>query len=417
MPNEPAPPSDPPTRPLPRYVIAISSAAAWLIYYFSNPRPQVFYDYTFRVAGNLLKGRIAFTSAQPSWLNEFVPFEGFYYSVFPLGAVVSMLPFAALKSFGVISEMPGAFIAATLAAASCWLLMEIAAKYDVENKKRVLYAAAILLGTFAWTDLTFDGAWQLALGFAMLGEIGAIYFSRFNPRPFIAGIFFAIAFGNRTEVLLTAPIFFLFFLTPEPSNAPGSGLGRPDAPALKRIALFCLVPFLLGVLTLGYNYVRFHSLSDFGYARIPGVLEEPWYDHGIFSPYYIPRQASEMLLKLWECKSDFPYLIPNGFSSSILLSSPFLFLLLRLGSRDKILKYTCWAATAVLTLVLWMHGNSGGWQFAYRYAMVLLPWVFVILLETAPRRVKVIEWTLFGVSFAANAYATWLFHWTEYVKP
>ena len=410
--------------------MAAVALLAAIVYYFSNPKPQVFYDYTFRVAGNLLNGKIAFIIPQPTWLNEFVPFEGFYYSVFPLGAVLSMLPFAVLKRIGMISEMPGAFVAAALAGCSCWLLLKIASRYRLDSTKRVLISLAILFGTFAWTNLTFDGAWQLALGFAMLGEIGAIYFSVYDRRPFIAGIFFAMAFGNRTEVLLTAPLFFYLSTRSEPAAV---GTGPLDGEAntaqadkdqtvrrshkLRILAYFSVVPFVLGVATLAYNYVRFHSVSDFGYARIPGVLEEPWYDHGIFSLYYIPRQAWEMLLKLWEWKDTFPYLVPNGFSSSILFSSPFLFLLLRFGARDRILKYVSWAAVAILTLVLWMHGNSGGWQFGYRYAMVLLPWIFIILLQAAPRRVTIIEWSLFGFSFLANAYATWLFHWTEYVKP
>jgi hypothetical protein len=64
---------------------------------FQQSQPQNFYDYTFRVAENLLHGRIGFTEPQPSWLNEFVPFENYYYSVFPLGSVLTMLPFAILK--------------------------------------------------------------------------------------------------------------------------------------------------------------------------------------------------------------------------------------------------------------------------------------------------------------------------------
>jgi uncharacterized membrane protein len=63
-----------------------------------------------------------------------------------------------------------------------------------------------------------------------------------------------------------------------------------------------------------------------------------------------------------------------------------------------------------------MHGNSGGWQFGYRYAMVLLPWIFILLLESAKKRVTPVEWTLCIVAFAANTYATWLFNWTEYVR-
>src|SRR4051794_36050933 len=150
----------------------------------------------------MLHGHVAFNLAQPTWLNEFVPFEGYYYSVFPLGAVVSMMPFSLLQVLGMIRSMPGAFIAALLAGMSCWFCLKIAERYEIDNSKRILYALAILFGTFTWANLTFEGAWQLALGFAMLGELGAIYFTICDRRPLIAGIFFAMAFGNRTECLL-----------------------------------------------------------------------------------------------------------------------------------------------------------------------------------------------------------------------
>ncbi|MEK7855578.1 MAG: hypothetical protein AAB288_05775, partial [Acidobacteriota bacterium] len=267
---------------------------------------------------------------------------------------------------------------------------------------------------------TFGGAWQLALGFAMLGQLGAIYFTVYDRRPLLAGAFFALGFGNRTEVLLAAPIFF--YLLSRDHNSP-ENIVEPGKPSLfssanlARVASFCAIPFVLGVLTLIYNYVRFHSFTDFGYARIPGVLDEPWYKHGIFSVYYIPRQMWEMLLKLWEIRDHFPLPMPNGFSASILISSPFILYAFRFGSRDKVLKYLSWVAVLLLCILLWMHGNSGGWQFAYRYAMVCLPWLFVIMLENAPKKVTPLEWAAYGVSFILNAYATWLFHWTEDIKP
>src|SRR4051812_39912000 len=152
MDKETAIEAEPVVVPLRRSVVAVVSIASALIYYFSNSHPQVFYDYTFRVAQNLLRGKIAFVLKQPGWLNEFVPFEGFYYSVFPLGAVLSMIPFAALRDLGLIDEMPGAFIAAMIAGFSCYMLLKIASRYDIENKKRILLALAILFGTFAWTN-------------------------------------------------------------------------------------------------------------------------------------------------------------------------------------------------------------------------------------------------------------------------
>lgn len=431
------------TTPLPNKLIAFLSVATAIVYFFSNPKPQSHYDYTFRVAANMLGGSIAFTTKQPPWLNEFVPHEGVFYSVFPLGAVVSMVPIAFFKRLGLTTEMPGALIAAVLAGVGCFLLLKIASHYDVENKKRILLSLAILFGTFTWTNLTFAGAWQIALGFALVGELGAIYFTVIDRRPLIAGIFFAIGFGNRTEVLLTAPVFMYLLIKSEPPAAAGgltsniatlkkNKAGRrnfdasiadlqPPATAgaydrLGNLAAFCAVPFVLGVATLIYNYIRFKSPTDFGYARIPGVLDEPWYDQGIFSASYIPRQAWEMLLKMWNWKPHLPYFVPDGFSSSILLSSPFLLLVGRVGARNGALKLGAWASIVALTLVLWMHGNSGGWQFGYRYAIVLLPWIFVLLLESSKKRVTPAEWTLCVISFVANAYATWLFNWTEYVK-
>lgn len=404
----------------------VISSFAGLIYFFSNPKSNSFYDYTFRVAGNLLRGSIGFTEKPPDWLNEFVPFEGLYYSVFPLGGVLTMIPFAAMKAVGIFDEMPSRMIVAMCAMVMAGFFLLISQRYDISNTRRVLMAVGMLFGTWTWTNLTFGGAWQLALGFAVVGELGAIYFTVYDRRPIIAGIFFALGFGNRTEVLLTAPIFF-YLLTRDTTPATATIVDGRDksrentslfsAVNIKRLAAFCAVPFVLGVSTLIYNFVRFHSFTDFGYARIPGVLNEPWYSHGIFSVYYIPGQIWEMLFKLWDIRDHFPLPMPNGFSSSILISSPFLLFAFRMGARDRVLKYLSWAAVLILCVLLWMHGNSGGWQFAYRYAMVCLPWLFVIMLENARKDTSPLEWAAYIFSIGANAYATWLFHWTENIKP
>jgi hypothetical protein len=425
-----------------RYLVPLICTASGLIYFFSNPKPQNYYDYTFRVAANLLGGHVAFNEPQPSWLNEFVPFEGFYYSVFPFGSVVTMVPFAVLKTLGLITEMPAALIYALSAAVICLFLFLIGKRYEISPMRLVLMTLGILFGTWMWTNLTMGGAWQLALGFAMIGEFGTIYFTIYDRRPLLAGAFFALAFGNRTEILLTAPIFFYLLNRRDaetrsvtssmhgtstnvqsPATAGGSDRnpvatapGSDKAALFRTLAAFCAFPFVLGILTLVYNYVRFHSFTDFGYARIPGVLNEPWYKHGIFSVYYIPGQVWEMLWRPWEWRNTFPYIRPDPFSSSILWSSPFVLFAARFGAKDKVLKYAAWAAISILCILLWMHGNSGGWQFGYRYAMVCLPWLFVILLESAPKKITPLEWVAYLFSFAANAYATWLFHWTDYLK-
>jgi hypothetical protein len=124
-----------------------------------------------------------------------------------------------------------------------------------------------------------------------------------------------------------------------------------------------------------------------------------------------------MLLETWKVIDHPPYLVPTGFGGSIFLSSPFLLMLFERGSRDARLKMFAWIAIGGLTLVLWLHGNPGGWQFSYRYAMILLPWMFIIFLENPKGGVSKLELVLVALSIAINAFATYLFHWTDYVQP
>jgi hypothetical protein len=123
-----------------------------------------------------------------------------------------------------------------------------------------------------------------------------------------------------------------------------------------------------------------------------------------------------MLFETWRRVDRFPYFKPTGFGGSIFLSCPFLIYLFRSGARDARLKTLAWIAVAILTLTLWLHGNPGGWQISYRYAIELLPWMFLILLESGPKKVGLAEVTLLLASIAINAYSTWLFLWKQNIN-
>jgi hypothetical protein len=384
---------------------------AFAVYYFSNPLSGSYYDYTFRIAEAMLNGKLGLTERPPDWLNEMVPLDGLYYSVFPLGAVLAMLPVAALKRFGLIELFPGTAIAALLAGAAATLFYSLSAKYTENLRRRLILTLLPVFGSWMWANLAFAGAWHIALGFALVGQLGALYFILIDYRPTLAGLCFALAFGNRTEIILLTPIFIYLIIKHAPADVAKDDRGR-----WRMGARFVAIPIALGLLTLGYNYARFSSIFDFGYARIPGVLDEPWYQHGIFSVHAIPLNAHAMLFETWRRVGRFPYFTPTGFGGSIFLSCPFLIYLFRSGARDARLKATAWVAVALLTLALWIHGNPGGWQISYRYAMDLLPWMFLILLENCPKEVRLTEMGLILASIAINAYSTWLFLWTQYIN-
>jgi hypothetical protein len=364
-----------------------------------------------------LHGHLGLQTRPGSWLNEMVPWEGKSYSVFPLGAVLSVVPVALLQDARWIHSFPAHFLTALIAGLCAFFFFRLSSIETKLISRRILLALFPVFGTWTWCNLGFGGAWQIALGFALLGQTAALYFTLVQPRPFVAGAFFALAFGNRTELILALPIYlYLWFANPDSTDAISlnniTRRLREKAPAL---ISFLILPLTLALLTAAYNFARFHSISDFGYARIPRLLQEPWYQHGLFSLHAIPGNVYHMLFKgIGDTVPQFPYILPYAFGCSIFIASPFLFLLFREGGKYKV---TAWIAIALLTAALWCHGNPGGWQFSYRYAMILLPWMFLLLAGNGPEKVSVIEISLFAISVAINALATYEFLWTRNVHP
>jgi hypothetical protein len=432
---------------------AVIALAAALVFYVSTKPIFQHLDYTARIALALINGHLGVQTPPPAELNEMIPFDGRYYSIFPLGAVLSVLPVALLQKAGWLHNFPGRAVAALIAGVCAFFFFRLSSLEVRPLAKRFLLALFPIFGTWLWCNLGFGAAWQVSLGFALVGELGALYFTLLRPRPLVAGAFFALAFGNRTELILTLPVFLYFVW--RPSTVAGQALrtpsldnpesirdcsttsaavshsddvddaaarGDPKVATRKRwlwenwrpITDFLVLPLTLALLTTAYNYARFGSFFDFGYARIPNVLHEPWYKHGLFSVHAIPWNVTKMFFEGLGDRPDFPFLRLYPFGCSIFLSSPFLCLIFRQDGRYR---RACWLIILLLTLVLCMQANPEGWQFGYRYATILLPWMFLLIAGNGPSKISLIEISLFVVSVAINALATWQFLWTSEVHP
>src|SRR5207249_11202433 len=266
------------------WIAAGLSLFAAIAFYFSTNATLRDLDYTSRIASALLSGHLGLQEKPPDWLNEMIPHRDSYYSAFPLGAVLSMVPIALLQKAGLIHHFPGHVLAALIAGACVYFFFQLtkafAADYfGLEGRalvRRILLALFPIFGTWTWCNLGFGGAWQIALGLALLGQTAALYFTLARPSPFVAGAFFALAFGNRTELLIILPLYVYFLWRHSDEHSPVIWSGssrikrelRENAPMLVR---FLAVPATLALLTAGYNFARFHSIFDFGYIHIPGV--------------------------------------------------------------------------------------------------------------------------------------------------
>src|SRR5947199_10156412 len=204
--------------------LAVSLLAA-IAFYFSTKATLHELDYTNQIASALLHGHLGLREKPPDWLNEMIPLGNRYYSAFPLGAVVSMLPVALLRSAGLIQSFPGHILAALIAGLCVYFFFGLAKAFGADYSslrtkslaRRIVLALFPIFGTWTWCNLGFGGAWQIALGLALMCQTAALYFSLVRPSPFVAGAFFALAFGNRTELLITLPLY-LYFLCRQPTG-------------------------------------------------------------------------------------------------------------------------------------------------------------------------------------------------------
>ena len=417
-----------PKKPIMRDVwVALGlSLVAAVAFYFSTKPTLKDLDYTMEIASAFLRGDLGLREKPPEWLNEMIPYGNRYYSAFPLGAVISMMPVAVLQKASLIQNFPARVLAALIAGACVYFFFQLAKAFGPDYSslkpkplaRRILLALFPVFGTWTWCNLGMGGAWQIALGLALLGETAALYFTLVRPLPFVAGAFFALALGNRTELLLTAPFYLYLFWRCSNENTTGqSGTARMKQ-ALRvnapMVIDFLTLPVTLALLTATYNFIRFRSVLDFGYFHIPDVRDEPWYAHGLFSLHSIPWNIHKMVFQGFRDDPNFPFMSFDPFGCSILLSSPFLFLLFRYGGKYRGIS---WIAIGLLTFILWCHGNPGGWQFSYRYGMILLPWMFLLITGNGPPKITVTEISLFAVSVAINACATGLFLWTDKIQP
>src|SRR5437667_58770 len=132
------------------WIAAGLSLFAALAFYFSTNATLRDLDYTSEIASALLRGHLGLREKPPEWLNEMIPHGDRYYSAFPLGAVLSMLPIALLQKAGLIHDFPGHVLAALIASLCVYFFFQLAKAFgaDYSSPRRTSLARRILMALF-----------------------------------------------------------------------------------------------------------------------------------------------------------------------------------------------------------------------------------------------------------------------------
>ena len=353
----------------PEHLVGIGLALlALLVYWFTGP-PGAGGDQFVPLADAFLQGRLSIPEDR-LWM-ELVPVPdggGAQYSPFPPVPALTLMPVIALLGlFPGVGELSGNVMSAVVGAVNVALAWYLLARIGVAFRPRLVIAIGFAFTTHWWVA-GMAGTHHYAAVVATLFLLLALNLGVRRRFPALAGLALGLAAGSRLPTGLALPLLLAFF----------ADRWRPTR-AHAQLLLGLAVPALLFA---AYNVARFGSPFDTGYAPIPSgdagllVTDEPWFNHGLLSPLYIPRQLYAIFIQGPVLVDMFPYLKPSFTGLSLTLSAPFLFWAVKARAP---LVAVSWLSIGLVLLPDLMHGSWGFAQFGYRFILDAVPLLLLLL--------------------------------------
>ncbi len=341
---------------------------AFVVYWFTGPM-MAGGDSFVPLADAFLHGRLSIPVDRP-WM-ELVPVPGgggAQYSPFPPVPALTLMPVIALLGlFPGTGELSGNVMAAVFGAANVALAWYLLAAIGVALRPRLVIVIGFAFTTHWWVA-GMAGTHHYAQVVATFFLLAALNLAVRRTRPILAGLALGLAAASRLPTGLALPLLlFLFSDRWRPTRAQAWLLAGLAVPA----ALFA-----------AYNLARFGSPFDVGYAHIPSgdagllVTDEPWYSHGLISPFYIPRHMYAIFLQGPAVVDSFPFLKPQYTGLALTFTAPFLFWAVK--ARGPLVAIT-WLAVELVMLPDLMHGAWGFAQFGYRFILDAVPLLLLLL--------------------------------------
>ena len=348
------------------------AAAIWIgviaaaIYLAAGVGLSTDYDYYGRLAAALLHGRWWLDEA-PSWLNELLPCgDGRYCVVYPPLPAILSLPLVPFFSTAVAQV-----VASRIAGgASAGVLYYGLRGYGAPRTYALAGALLSAFGTTLFFSSVDGRAWYAAHSASMLFLSGAFAVAARGGNAVAVGALIGLSALARLPVALAAPALALLC-----ARRAGTTYGRSLGGVIAGGAPFAIV-------YVGYNLLRWGTPLDDGYARL--IQGDVFFNHGLFSPLYLPRQLYAIFLETPEIVPGTPFFLrPRFIGMSLFLTTPaflWVFVALRAVRRDVAVAATALAALLALLPDLF-HGTVGFQQFGYRFSIDAQPFLVGLALS------------------------------------
>ncbi len=355
------------------------------------------YDYYGRLADAFVHGRYWLTE-DPPWLNELLSCgDGRWCVAYPPLPALLAVPLVWLGTAvaqGVVSQVCGG--------ASAGVLYLALRAYGAP---RILAITGALLSAFGTTLLftSADGrSWFAAHAVAMLFTALAFLIAARGGPAWGVGAAIGLAALARLPVAAAAPALALLAARRGDTTFRGA-LARVVAGGLPFLAVY-----------VGYNLLRWGTVSDAGYARL--AEGDFFFDHGLFSLAYLPRHLYAIVMEPPDLVPNVWYFLrPRFVGMSLFLVTPaFLFIFAGLQDVRRSIAVAATAIAAALALIPDVtHGTVGFAQFGYRFSIDAQPFLIALALGgDALRngvwrsRPSILFLVACGLAVLVNVYAT-----------
>ena len=390
------------------FVLALAILAG--VIYWATAPDRVDLDGFVPLANALLHGHLDI-GPEFGYLEHAPGPNGGGYMPYPPSPVLLVLPFVAL--FGPTFDQ--GIAAAVVGAINVILLWLVFRRLGVAPQAQRWLLVAFALGSVHWWAAGEGTVWLFAHITAVMFALAALVLALQRRRAFLVGLLLGLGAAARVPVGLTIPLYAAL-LCRWPVHWP---------PKLSRQSVLPLIPLAAGfaipvLVTMAYNVARFGDPTEFGYNLVlnsqgQSVLTEPWYQQGINSISYIPRNLNVMLFKTFDFQEQFPWFRPNWIGMSLILTTPILLWLVRAHGRNRLFIYGWLSIVTGLALVI-THGGIGWSQFGYRRILDVAPIIWPMLGWVFRRGMSWEARVAVVIGVLVNAYGIWAIEVLDFVS-
>ncbi len=389
--------------------VAVLAVIAAVVYYATQPA-RVDLDGFVPLADALLHGRLHL-GPEFGYLEHAIGPDGGGYMPYPPAPVLFVLPFVALLG----PTFDQGIAAALVGTLNIVLLWRVFCRLRVAQVSRRWLLVAFAFGSVHWWAAGEGTVWLFAHLAAVCFALSALLLALERQRPFVAGVLLALGAASRVPVGLTLPLYAALYMR-WPVRLPPRFVGFSIRPMI-RLALGFSIPVAF---TMAYNVARFGDPAEFGYnltlnSQGLSVLTESWYQQGINSLSYIPRNLNVMLFRTFDYVEEFPWFRPNWFGTSLILTTPILLWLIRAGGRSRLVIFGWVSVVTGLALVI-THGGLGWSQFGYRRILDVAPILWLMLGWVFRRGMSREAKLAVVIGVLVNAYGIWAIEVLKFVS-